>query len=167
MVLTSRFSRFAVALVAMASLSVFSVVAQTPASSPDSDKVGRLLEGSGQKYKTYPTKDGPVWSIEELHGKSLKDIRILLGTSGGFLVMGVVVAEKAHMNVTPEFMHKLLKLSHEVDRAKIGFDNDDDLFVRIETPVRVLDAQDFKAQVDQLVIAADEVYKQTSSFITP
>jgi hypothetical protein len=163
----SRLSRFAVALVAMASFSVFSAVAQTPASSSDNDKVGHLLEGSGQKYKTYPTKDGSVWSIEELHGKSLKNIRIIAGTSGGLLVMGVVVAEKAHMNVTPEFMHKLLKLSHAVDRAKIGFDDDDDLFVRIETPIRVLDAQDLKAQIDQLVIAADQVYKQTSSFITP
>ncbi len=168
MALTTSLRRFvAVALFLMAGVCAFPAAAQTTPLSDDNAKVAKLLEGSGQKYKTYNIASGPVWSIEELHGSSLKNIQILLGASGGFMVMGVVVAEKAHMNVTPEFMHKLLKLSHEVDRVKLGFDNDDDLFVRIESPVRLLDAQDFKAQIDQLVLAANEVHKQMSSFITP
>src|ERR1700682_6368325 len=120
MTLTTRLSRFAaVALVAMAGLYPSSASTQTAPLSPDNAKVAHLLEGSGQKYKTYNIATGPVWSIEELHRTSLKNVRILLGANGGFLVMGVVVAEKAHMNVTPEFMHKLLKLSHDLDRVKI------------------------------------------------
>jgi hypothetical protein len=168
MALTTKLSRFAaIALFALAGHSALTSAAQTAPLSPDNAKVARLLEGSGRVYKTYNTANGPVWSIEELHGTSLKNMRILVGTSGGFLVMGVVVAEKAHMNVTPEFMHKLLKLTHILDRVKIGFDNDDDLFARIESPVRLLDAQDFKAQIDQVVLAADEIHRQTSVFITP
>ncbi len=167
MALTTKLNRFlAVALLAMAGLCASSAAAQATPKSSDDAKVTHLLEGCGHQYKTYNTKDGPVWSIEELHGASLKNVRILLATNGGVMVMGVVVAEKAHMKVTAEFMHKLLRLTHDLDRVKIGFDNDEDLFVRIESPVRLLDAQDFKAQIDQVVAAADEVYKQTSSFIT-
>jgi hypothetical protein len=165
MPLTTKLSRLAVALFAMAGLFASAAAQSTPKSSDDA-KVARFLEGCGHKYKTYTTKDGPVWSIEELHGGSLKNMRILLATNGGVMVMGVVVAEKAHMNVTAEFMHKLLRLTHDLDRVKIGFDNDEDLFVRIESPVRLLDAQDFKAQIDQVVAAADEIYRQSSSFIT-
>ena len=63
------------------------------------------------------------------------------------------------------FMRILLHLNSTLDRVKIGYDDDGDLFVRCDSSVRVLDAKEFHAIVDQVSAATDEVYKGISEWL--
>jgi hypothetical protein len=48
----------------------------------------------------------------------------------------------------------------------VGLDSDGDIFVRCDASVRTLDAQSFKAMIDQVAAAANEVYEGVGPFLT-
>jgi len=98
-------------------------------------------------------------------GKSLLTFSILFASGDGFLVTGVVVAPKDKMNVTSEMMFKLMKLNHSLDYVKIGFDNDDDLFVRWEVKTQKLDLPLFKEVIRRVTDDADEVYRTIKPYL--
>ncbi len=50
-----------------------------------------------------------------------------------------------------------MKFNHHVDRVKIGLDDDGDTFVRVDLSLRLLDAQEFKLNVEQVAAGADEL----------
>src|SRR5438105_2839894 len=77
-------------------------------------KLAQILERSGYTYKKAADN---VW-VANFKGDSLTDIHVIVTSAEGLIVMGVVVAEKSAMQVTPEMMRKLLKLTHEIDRVK-------------------------------------------------
>jgi len=58
-----------------------------------------------------------------------------------------------------------LKFNHRVDRVKIGLDDDGDTFVRVDLSLRVLDAQEFKLNVEQVAAGADEVFAGIQTFL--
>jgi hypothetical protein len=119
-------------------------------------KVAQLLEMSGYQYRKLQDN---VWVIDYT-GNQLKSFQVIVTSTTDLMLAGVVVAEKANMRPTAEFFYKLLKLSHDYDLIKIGLDGDDDLFVRVEARVKLLDAGEFKAYIKQLAAASDEVYGQ-------
>src|SRR5438876_12272604 len=85
-------------------------------------RIPQLLEQSGYRY----SKAGDnVWTIK-FTGKSLSEFQVLVTSAQGIVVLGVVVAKKDEIKLTPQLMHNILKLTHNLDRAKIGFDDDDD-----------------------------------------
>ena len=135
--------------------------AQSAAATPGAAKTQQLLQDSGYQFMQYnPT----TWSIDRT-ASSLKSFKVILGADNDFLVIGVVVAQKARMQMTPEFMQSLLRFNHTLDRVKIGIDDDGDLFVRTESSVRLVDTQEFKTLVEQVATSANRVYEQSSSFI--
>lgn len=79
--------------------------------------------------------------------------------------MGVIVATKKTMNTTSDMMFKLLKLNHSLDYVKIGFDDDDDLFVRGEVKTRQLDLQEFKEGVERVSTDADQIYEAIKPYL--
>ena len=124
-------------------------------------KLAGLLERSGYSYKKAADN---VWVVT-FKGNSLADINVIVTSVEGLIVMGAVVAEKKSMQVTPEMMRKLLKLSHEIDRVKIGLDSDDDLFVRSEVSARLFDLEEFKSDMQQVSAASDQVHAAIKPFL--
>ena len=124
-------------------------------------RLAGILERSGYTYKKAADN---VWLVN-FKGNSLADINIIVTSAEGLIIMGVVVAEKSTMQVTAEMMRKLLKLTHEIDRVKIGFDNDDDLFVRSEVSARLFDLEEFKFDMQQVAAASDKVHAAIRPFV--
>ncbi|MEN3333238.1 MAG: hypothetical protein V7641_2603 [Blastocatellia bacterium] len=124
-------------------------------------RLAGILERSGYTYKKAADN---VWLVN-FKGNSLADINIIVTSAEGLIIMGVVVAEKSTMQVTPEMMRKLLKLTHEIDRVKIGFDNDDDLFVRSEVSARLFDLEEFKFDMQQVAAGSDKVHAAIKPFV--
>ena len=126
-----------------------------------SAKVDQLMRESGYRYKSLG--EG-VWVIDRT-GTSLPKFQILIASGPGYVVFGVIIAEKKNMNVTSEMMFKLMKLNHALDYVKIGFDNDDDLFVRSEIKTRLLDVQEFKEGIERLSSDVDQIYVTIKPFL--
>jgi hypothetical protein len=124
-------------------------------------KVDQLMKASGYDFSR---KNDSVWAAD-FEGKSLKSFRLVVAVQDDVLVSFVTIAEKARMPVNTAFMRKLLRYNSTLDRVKIGFDDDGDLFVRCDASVRVLDAKEFHSIVDQVSAASDEVYKGIAEFL--
>ena len=125
-------------------------------------KVVQLLEGSGHSYTK--AKDN-VWVIK-FKGNQREEIPVIIIYAENMLILVSVVAEKAEIKVSPDMMQKLLKLNDHLDRVKVGIDNeDDDVFVRIDLSLRVVDEQEFKANLEQISAAADETYAALKPFL--
>jgi len=121
----------------------------------DAGKVSHLLEQS--KY-SYSKASENVWTIA-FKGKTLTDFNVVVSTAEGLAIFVVLIEEKKDLKPTAEMMRKLLKLNSDLDRVKVAIDNDGDLVVRIDASLRVLDVEEFKANVEQAAAAADEVKK--------
>lgn len=124
-------------------------------------KLPELLEASGYNYTK--AKEN-VWTIP-FKGKSLTQFSVFVAYSAGLVVVGAVPAEKRQLKVTPDLLHQLLKFNDDLDRVKVAIDSDGDISVRIDSSLRVLDAEEFKAVVEQVAAAADEVYAGIRPFL--
>ncbi len=124
-------------------------------------RVTQLLAECSYQY----TKAAEAVWVVPFQGKSLGSFKVIVTTQQGMLVVFVIVASKADLNLTPEAMEKLLKFNHRVDRVKIGLDDDGDTFVRVDLSLRVLDAQEFKLNVEQVAAGADEVFAGIQTFL--
>jgi hypothetical protein len=137
--------------------------AQAP-TSPCQDKMVRLLTASAYTFKTHNSN---VWSIV-FDKDSLKDFKVIISTDNkDLVVMFVIIAKKAQLNLTPEFMQALLRSNHDLDYVKVGTDNDGDLFVRADSTCRLLDADEFKGLVTQVASSANDVHKSVKGWIAP
>lgn len=125
-------------------------------------KLAQILERSGYPYKKAADN---IWVVN-FKGKSQADINIFVTSADNLIVMGAVVAPKSAMKVTPELMLKLLRLTHEIDRVKIGFDDDEDLFLRAEVISRCFDVEDFKSNMEQVSAGTDKVRAEIKSYLT-
>jgi hypothetical protein len=130
--------------------------------SSSATKLAQILDQSGY---TFTKAADNVWVIP-FKGKALTEFSVFITSVEDIVVIGAVVAEKKNMKVTPEMMQKLLRLTHNLDRVKIGFDDEEDLFVRVEVSARVLDTEEFKANTEQVAAAADEVFAAIKPFVT-
>lgn len=120
-----------------------------------------LLKQTGYAYTTHnPT----TWSID-LNRKHLGKVKVILSTGSDILVTFVIVAKKAAIQKTPQMMDALLTANHDYDYTKIGLDKDGDMFVRIDMPLRVVDATELKSVIDQVANASDEVYAKVANWI--
>ncbi len=155
---TSTVVLLAVAVLALLQSGLHTASAQeTP-----SAKIARLLESTGY---TYSKGSNNAWSMT-FKGEVLPEFDLIISSQQDILVLFVLVAEKKAFRVTPELMQKMLRLNEELDKVKVGIDKDGDAFVRVDLSLRVLDAQEFKENVDQMAAAADEVFKVVKPFTT-
>jgi hypothetical protein len=126
-------------------------------------KMWQLLKDSGYDYVR---KTDSVWYVEE-HGQKLGDYKIIGACSDDLLVIFVIVAEKARLGDMQQISYKIARLNHEMDKVKIGIDDDGDAFVRADLTLRILDVRELKDQVTQLAAAADEAYGDLQPFLKP
>jgi hypothetical protein len=124
-------------------------------------KLAQILEKSGYPYKKAAEN---VWVVS-FKGKSMADISVLVTSVENLIVMGAVVAPKSSMKVTPEMTFKLLRLVHDIDRVKIGFDDDEDLFVRAEVNSRCFEVEEFKSSMEQISAGADKIHAAIKSYL--
>ena len=127
----------------------------------DAARIDTLLQRNGFKADR---KNDVVWAIDE-QGKELGNYKVVVTTGGGLLVVFVILAHKADMNMNEELAYKMLKMNHEFDRVKVGIDDDGDAFVRADTSVRVLDEVEMKDQIEQVSAAADEAYGDIKDYL--
>jgi hypothetical protein len=143
---------------------VLPMAAQT--STEGAAKMVSLMQANDYNFVT--TKSPTVWVIH-FTGTHLKDIKVVLAldTDNSQMVIFVTVVEKRRMPATTDFLHTLLKFNHEFDRVKVGLDADDDLSVRIDAPLRIADAAEFKDIVTQIKNASDEIYGKIEPQLYP
>ncbi len=113
---------------------------------------------------TYTTHNATTWSID-LTRQHLGKTKVILSTGSDILVTFVIVAKKAAIQKTPQMMDALLIANHDYDYTKIGLDKDGDMFVRIDMPLRSVDAAELKSIIDQVANASDEVYVKVATWI--
>jgi hypothetical protein len=136
--------------------------APTAADKAATAKVLQLLESTGLGYSKAQEN---VWAIK-YKGQQLAEFPVIVIYSQSMLIYVSVVAEKKDYKLTPELMQKLLALNDDFDRVKVGIDNDDgDIFVRIDQTLRVVDEQEFKANLEQISAAVDETYAVVKPFL--
>jgi hypothetical protein len=147
---------------------LFSLVLPMAAQTNDQGiaKMVSLMQANSYNFVT--TKSPTVWVIH-FTGTHLKDVKVILAldTENNQMVIFVTVVEKRRMPVTTDFLHNLLKFNHEYDRVKVGLDADDDLSVRIDAPLRLADASEFKDIVTQIKNASDEIYGKIEPQLLP
>ncbi len=145
------------AVAAMLALSVIpSVSAQKPSKETQASvaKMLALLPKSGYQFKQYSPV---VWGVD-FEGKSIGSLRVIMVAQENIVVIFSIIAKKAEIPMTAEFLETMLRCNHKFDRVKVGLDEDGDAFVRTDTSARVLDGEEFKAIVEQVAAAANEAY---------
>ena len=83
---------------------------------------------------------------------------LLIAQSCDTGIVGTVVQVKAKLDLSPTLLVKLLQLNNDIEFAKVGIDNDGDLFLRSEFSLKTLTEEDFKATVKNLIEASSKVY---------
>ena len=119
-----------------------------------------LLEKSGYSY----TKVGDgVWEIPA-EGKNLKDFSIRLALAEDIVLVIAKLADRKGLSPKEGLLIKLLELNHHFDSAKLAL-GQDMLYARMDLHVRLLDAQELKYLVEQMVNVVDEAYPQIKPFL--
>ncbi len=116
----------------------------------------------------YKTTTSPSVFVIHFTGDHLKDIKVILALGGdedSDLVVFVTVTPKATMPATADFRYTLLKMNHEFDQVKVGFDRDDDLSVRIDGSMRLADATYLNNVVNQVKNSSDEIYGKIQPYL--
>jgi hypothetical protein len=135
------------------------VQAQTRPADPQraavSARVDAWLAQMGLNYR----KTGATTWLAFSHGKEIADVPILIAAGSSFVVVGTIVAKKDSFERSLDLMFKLLRLNHSADFVKVGFDDDEDLFVRVELRSEQTDSKQFKNMIDDVTKTADEAQK--------
>lgn len=137
--------------------------AQTPAQT-DVERLDAIVKESRFTPKKIDNPKQPVWTIKRT-GESLKEFDVIFIVKNGVLVTFVTVAPKANLKRTPELLEKMLKMNYQYDSVKIGFDDDDDAYVRIDQRLRIVDVQEFNQIIDQVSLAADTLHAELKPFM--
>lgn len=122
-------------------------------------KLSSIIDKTGYEFtKT----DGGIY-ITKVEGKHNKEIYIIAAESENLVILFSVVKEKAFTGISVEQYKQLLILALNLDRIKIGLDDEDEtLMVRIDFSSRTLDAEELTEGLDQIGRAADKVFAITS-----
>ena len=131
------------------------VLAQT--SPAEEARVSALLSASKIKFVKHSGSKTAAWTIDR-RGIERGEFQVVVTVKSDLLIVFVTVEQKARLQRTPELDQKLLKMSHQFDFAKIGIDDDDDVFVRIDTHLRLLDSAALVEIVEQVARVTDIVY---------
>ena len=132
-----------------------SVQAQT--SPAEQARVSALLTAAKIKFAKHSNPKTAAWTIDR-RGVERGEFQVVLTVKSDLLIVFVTVEQKARLLRTPELDQKLLKMSHKFDFAKIGIDDDDDVFVRIDTHLRLLDSAALAEIIEQVSRVTDIVY---------
>ena len=132
---------------------------QAQTSPAEEARVSALLSASKIKFVKHSGSKSSAWTIDR-RGADRGEFQVVLTVKSDLLIVFVTVEQKARILRTPELDQKLLKMSYKFDFAKIGIDDDDDVFVRIDTHLRLLDSAALVEIVEQVSRITDIVYRE-------
>jgi hypothetical protein len=138
---------------------------QTQRPQTDADRVTEIATASKFAVNRSDAGKQPIWTITR-RAEHLKEFDVILMVKNGVLISFVTVAPKSSIRRTPDLMEKMLKMNYEYDSVKIGFDEDDDAYVRIDQRLRVVDAQEFNQIIEQVSSVADALYGAMKPYFT-
>lgn len=118
-------------------------------------KLASIIGKTGYEFSK---TEGDIY-ITKVEGKHNKEIYIIATESEGMVVVFSMVKEKAGPNITVAQYKQLLMLALDLDRIKIGLDDEDEtLMVRVDFSSRTIDAEELTEGIDQVGVAADEAF---------
>ena len=120
-------------------------------------RVSALLSASKIKFKKLSGPKTAAWTIDRRSAER-GEFQVILTVKSDLLIVFVTVEQKARIQRAPELDQKLLNMSHKFDFAKIGIDDDGDVFVRIDTHLRLLDSAALVEIVEQVSRVTGSVY---------
>jgi hypothetical protein len=130
-------------------------------------KTAQFLEQFGGSY----TKISDAVWVVPFKGKEIDSVEVLVVVSpeSNVMVIGATVVKQKNLKLSQPLLYRLLKYNHVADYVKVGFDDDDDLFVRADLNVKTLEFQSFKEILEQVGAVADELYTQVKPdlIVTP
>ena len=138
---------------------------QAQTSPAEEARVSALLSASKYKFVKHSSAKNAAWTIDR-RGAERGEFQVVVTVKGDLLIVFVTVEQKARIQRTPELDQKLLKMSHKFDFVKIGIDDDDDVFVRIDTHLRLLDSAALVEIVEQVSRVTDLVYRELKPYLT-
>lgn len=127
------------------------------ASAADIQKVESLLRDSKYNYKRLSNATVAVWILAR-RGEQAGNFEMRVTTEKGIVVAFVTVAYKNNMRMTAELIEKLLQINHDLDYAKVGIDEDGDVFGRIDTHLRIMDVEEMNDVIAQVSNTTDTTY---------
>jgi hypothetical protein len=130
---------------------------QAQTSAAEEARVSALLSASRIKFVKHSNPKTAAWTIDRRSAER-GEFQVVVTVKSDLLIVFVTVEQKARLQRTPELDEKLLKMSHKFDFVKIGIDDDDDVFVRIDTHLRLLDSAALVEMVEQVSRITDSVY---------
>jgi hypothetical protein len=133
--------------------------AATP--SAEAKKIARLLKGTGL---TYVARKATVWTVD-FTARKLGKSTVIVTYDRNLLVTFAIVAKHAAIENTPQLMQTLLRANNNFDYAKIGYDRDGDLIVRIDAPLRLTDARELKNNIKQVMSVSDALVGEIGPFL--
>lgn len=148
-------------VLSMQSLQMSAAPAVQGQTAQTSATVAAWLKQAGYNYKKAADN---VWLIKQ-KGSNMPEFNVLVATNENIVIVAVVMANKKNMKLSEDALHKILKQNHEIDFVKIGFDNDEDLFIRTERKIKYLDLEEFKACVGEISEGADRLYSTIKPFL--
>lgn len=124
-------------------------------------KTSPMLAQLFAKYKSPFTKMEEGLYKVPFEGKVFPQFDVLVATvSNDLAVLIVILAKKDELKLTPELMHKLLRLNSELDGTKIGINDKGDILATLELNLKGIELADFSANIETLASGADEIYKE-------
>ncbi|MFZ5806201.1 MAG: hypothetical protein ACOY3I_03195 [Verrucomicrobiota bacterium] len=113
-----------------------------------------VSEKTGYQYEKISDH---VWKFL-FTGRHMLEIDVLAVWQGQLFIFGAIVVSQQMLNGDKKLSNELLLLNNNLDRVKIGFNQENMLFVRSDISVRTLDFQEFKDNMDQVAAATDYIY---------
>jgi hypothetical protein len=141
-----------------------SVLAQEAVAQGDAARVEELLSATKYSFKRLEGSKQPVWTIKR-KSENLKEFEVILTVKNGLLTTFITVALKDNIRRTPELCERMVKFNYAWDSVKIGFDGDEDAYVRMDSRLRVVDTQEFTHVIEQVSTTAEALHKELQPFL--
>lgn len=117
------------------------------------DHVVALLEGTGYKYSKVSEN---MWQFQ-FSAKSVPSLDVYSYYVEDVLAVIVYIGDKKQVKLDRENLLLLLRYSAEVDSAKPVLMKDDQIALRVECPLRVVDEAQFSYMLTQVTRGADDL----------
>lgn len=123
----------------------------------DNDPFIIAQEISSKTGYQYEKLSDNVWKFL-FTGRNMAEIDVLAVWQGPLFILGAIVTARHHLSQDQKLLDELLLLNNNLDRVKVGFNQENMLFIRVDLSTRTIDFQEFKENIDQVAAATDYVY---------
>ena len=125
------------------------------------DHVVALLEESGYKYSKVSEN---TWKFQ-FAAKSVHSLDVYIYYTQYLVAAFVNIGDRKSLKLDVDTLTTLLRYNNDIDAAKVALQNDDRVVYRIETPLRVIDEDQFRYMLTQVTRGADGLVSKLAPHI--